>query len=221
MTDQPKTSGVQDLIDRLSHEGVAEGQRQGEHILGDAQRKAEEILQSARKQADAIVQQAREEAQQYQAAGEEALKLACRDSVRDFAARIHEGFRNRLQELVRQQLSEPKLIKRMILDITRAATSELSDEGAEIVLPPRVAQEEDIRKRIEAGDSDALTQFVQGLIGQDIREGFSISLGSSTQAGMTVKVAGHNVEIDLTEQAIAELLGEHLLPRFRAVMRKT
>ena len=136
MTDQPTTSGVQDLIERLSKEGVAEGQRQGEHILGDAQRKADEILNSARKQADAIVAQAREEAEKFQAAGEEALKLACRDSVRDFAARIHEGFRNRLQDLVRHQLTEPKLIKRMILDIAREATAELSEEGAEIVLPP-------------------------------------------------------------------------------------
>jgi V/A-type H+-transporting ATPase subunit E len=221
MTDQPTTSGVQDLIERLSKEGVAEGQRQGEHILGDAQRKADEILQSARKQADAIVEQAREEADKFQAAGEEALKLAARDSVRDFAARIHEGFRNRLQDLVRHQLSEPKLIKRMILDITRQATAELSDEGAEIVLPTQVVAEEDVRKRIQAGDPDALTQFVQGLIGQDLREGFSISLGSQSHAGMTVRVANQNVEIDLTEEAIAELLAEHLLPRFRAVMRKT
>ena len=30
-----------------------------------------------------------------------------------------------------------------------------------------------------------------------------------------------NIEIDLTERAIADLLAEHLLPRFRAIMRKT
>lgn len=221
MTDQPTTSGVQDLIDRLSQEGVAEGQRRGEHILGDAQRKADEILQSARNQAAAIVKQARDEAGQFQAAGEEALKLACRDAVRDFAARIHEGFRNRLQELVRHQLSDAKLIKRMILSITREATADLGDDVAEIVLPPALVKDEDVRRRIEAGDPDALTQFVQGLLGEAVREGFSVSLGSSAHAGMTVRVANQNVEIDLTEAAIAELLASHLMPRFRAVMRTT
>ena len=91
MTDQENASGVQELINRLSQEGVAEGQRQADGIVNDAQRKADAILESARKQAADMLSKAREEASQYQAAGEEALRLAARDAVRDFGAKIHAG----------------------------------------------------------------------------------------------------------------------------------
>lgn len=220
MTEQPNTSGVQELIDRLSQEGVAEGQQQAEKIVNDAQRKADDIVDSARQQANEILKQAREEAEQFQAAGEDALRLAARDAVRDFAAKVHGGLRSRLQDLVQHQMKEPKLIKRMILAITRKATEGLEDEPVEILLPSETITEEEARQRIEAGEPDALTQFIQGLIGEDLRDGFTVSLGSQQKGGLTVRVVNQNVEIDLTEDAIADLLAQHLLPRYRAIMRK-
>ena len=219
MTDQATTSGVQELIDRLSHEGVAEGQQQAEKIASDARRKADDILDSARQQANDILKQAREEADQFQAAGEEALRLAARDAVRDFGARIHDGLRKRLQELVQHQIKEPKLIKRMILEISRRATEGLGSEKVQVLLPAEIISEEESRKRLKAGDSDALTEFVQGLIGEDLRDGFTVDLGSQHQSGLRVRVTNQNVEIDLTEEAITELHSQHLLPRFRAIMR--
>lgn len=221
MSDQETTSGVQELIDRLSQEGVAEGHRQAETLVTDAQQKAEEVLESARRQASEILQQARQEAAQMQSAGEEALRLAARDAIRDFGARIHDGFRNRLQELVRHQMQDPQIIKGMILEVTRQATEGLSNGPAEILVPREIISEEEARKRIEADDQDALTEFIQGLIGEDLREGFTVSLGSRTHAGLTLRVLDDKLEIDLSDEAVAEFLSLHLMPRFRAIMRKS
>lgn len=221
MSEQTTTSGVQELIDRLSQDGVAEGRRQASQIVDDAKQKADDILDAARQQANDILNQARNAAQQYQTSGEEALKLACRDAVRDLASRIHNGFRERLQELVKHELNEPKLVKRMILEITRKATEGLGEDAGEILLSPDAIQEEEVRRQIEAGEQDALAEFVKGLIGDDLREGFTVSLGNSAQSGMTVRAVNQNIEIDLTDEAITELLAAHLLPRFRAIMRKT
>lgn len=220
MSDQETTSGVQELIDRLSQEGVAEGHRQSEIMVTDAQQKAEDTLESARRQASEILQQARQEADQMQSAGEDALRLAARDTIRDFSARIYDGFRNRLQELVRHQLKDPELIKRMILEITRQATEGLSDKRVEIQLPSEVISEQEARERIEADEQDALTEFVQGLIGEDLRDGFTVSLGSRTHDGLTLKVLDDKLEVDLSAEAVAEFLSLHLMPRFRAIMNK-
>lgn len=214
------TTGVQQLIDRLSDEGVAEGQRQAEKIVGDAQKKADDMLDSARQEANEILKQAREESETFQAAGEEALQLAARDAVRDFGARIHDGLRNRFQALVQYELQQPDLVKRMILEITGEASKSVTDERVEILLPPEIMSEDEARKLAEAGEPDELTNFLQGLIGADLREGVSIGLGSHNQSGVTVRVVDQNVEIDLTDETITELLARHLLPRFRAVMRK-
>ena len=220
MTDQPTTSGVQELIDRLSQEGVAEGQQQAEKLVRDAQHKADGILESARQQANGILEQARKEADQYQAAGEDALRLASRDAVREFGARIHEGLRNLLQELVQHQMKDPDVIKTMILEVTRTATADLGDESLQLLLPAEIITEQQARQRIEAGETDKLTQFVEALIGQQLRAGVTVDLGSEEHGGVTVRVVNQQLEIDLSENAISELLAQHLLPRFRAIMHK-
>lgn len=215
-----KTIGVQKLIDRLSDEGVAEGQRQAEIIVAESQQKANDILESARQEANKILKQARAESDKLQAAGEEALHLAARDAVRHFGARMHDGLRNRLQELVHHELQQPDLIKRMILEITGEASKSVGNQPVEILLPPEIISEDEARKRAEAGEPDELMKFVEGMIGQRLREGASVDIGSQIESGVGVRVVDQNVEIDLTDEAITELLARHMLPRFRAVMRK-
>lgn len=218
MSDQKTTSGVQELIDKLSQEGVAEGQQQAEEIVSEARQRSTEILESARRQASEIVRQGREQAEQFQAAGEEALRLAARDAVRDFGAKVHEGLRNRLQELVQHHLKNPELIRTMIVEVTRQATDGLKNESLELLLPLDIITEEDARKSIEAGEQDVLTEFVQGLIGEDLREG--TAFGSQHKSGITARLVNQSIEIDLTDKSITDLLAKHLLPRFRAIMRK-
>ena len=219
MNEQPTTSGVQELIDRLSQEGVAEGQQRAESIVADARAKASNIIESARVEANRLLKDAREEAEQFQMAAEDALRLAARDAVRDFSARIHDGLRHRLQELVQHQMKDADVLKRMILAITNKATEGLDDEQLEILLPAESLGEDEIRTSIESGNPDALTEYMQGVIGERIREGAQVRFGSRANAGLTVRVVRQNVEIDLTDEAITELLARHLLPRYRAIMR--
>ncbi len=217
---EDNTIGVQQLIDRLSNEGVAEGQRQADKIVADAQQRADDMLGAARREATEILKQAREEAKTFQAACDEALQLAARDAIRDFGARVHEGLRNRLQELVHHELQQPDLIKRMILEITSEVSESVRDQRVEVTLPPEIMSEDEARNLVDAAEPDALLMFVEGLIGQRLRDGVSVRLGSHNQNGVAVRVIDQNVEIDLTVETITELLGRHMLPRFRAVMRK-
>ena len=216
---EENTIGVQKLIDRLSDEGVAEGQRQADKIITEAQHRGEGVLKNARLQANDILKEARQEAETFQKAGEEALQLAARDAVRDVGVRIHNGLRDRLQELVHQEMQKPDLIKNMILEITARARKDIGDEAVEILLPDEIVTEAETRESIESGDKDTLTKFVEGMIGESLREGVSVNLGIHGQRGVTMRVVEENIEIDLTEDAITELLARHLLPRFRAVMR--
>ena len=101
------------------------------------------ILEATRRQATEILQQAKHEAEQIKAGGEEALRLAARDTLRDFSARIHEGFRHRLQDLVREELRDPQLIKGVILEIIRQATEGLRGKPVEILIPKSAISEQD------------------------------------------------------------------------------
>ncbi len=220
MSNQDSASGVQELIDRLSQEGVAEGQRQADQLVSDARKQAADLLEAARAQASEIIRQAREEAEHFQTAGEEALGLAARDTVRDFGSKIHAGWRSRLQELVKHELRDPELIRRMMLAIAQQAGERVQDEAVNVLLSTDMITDEEARRQVEEGRPDSITEFVHGLIGEDLREGFSVDFGSRRQTGLTVRVVNQQVEVDLSSDAIAELLGRHLLPRYRAIMRK-
>ncbi|MEM9656926.1 MAG: hypothetical protein AAF961_01065 [Planctomycetota bacterium] len=219
MSEQPATAGIQELIDRLSQEGVAEGRQQADKIVAEAQQKADGIVEAARAEAKQILRTAREQAQQFQAAGEDALRMAARDAERDFGAKVHEGLRERLQELVQHEVQDPEVVKRMIYVIARKATEGLEEEQLDILLPAENLSEDEVRRTIEAGKPDRLTQFLQGVVGDDLRSGITVNLGSRSHGGLTVRVVNKNVEIDLTDEAITDLLAQHMLPRYRAIMR--
>lgn len=215
MAEQNSNSGVQDLIDRLSEEGVAEGQKKADSLVTDAHRKSDQLLEDARRQAEEIVSKARAEADAFQKASQEALKLASRDSVRNLAEQIHGRFREWLQRMVHQELANPDVLKEMILTVTGAASPD-QDKSLGILVPDTIATTEELKDQIASGDVDALMQFVRGLVGSSIREGVEFETGEGGQVGIRVRVVEDDVEIDLTEEALMEVLLSHMLPRFRA-----
>ena len=95
-----------------------------------------------------------------------------------------------------------------------------ADQSLELMLPTAVIRDEDLRAQIESGNEDALTHFVRQLTGDAIREG--ITLGTTRQGahGLRIQVLDENVQIELTDETICEVLSQHLLPRFRAIMRQ-
>lgn len=219
MAENQAEAGVQNLIDQLSQEGVEAGKKQSEQLVSEARQKADEIESAARSQANQIVENARKEAAALKSAGEDALRLACRDAIRDLQARVHEGFRQRLNRLVNAELQDPELLKQILVQIAAQAVPSGVNDSLEVVLPEAIATEQDIIQKLEEGTQSHLTEFVRGLIGQNIREGLDIKLDTDGQIGMQVRVVNRDIEIDLTEEAVADLLARHLLPRFRAIMR--
>ena len=219
MSEPSSTSGVQELIDRLSLEGVEEGEKQAERITGEARKRAENILAEARRQAEQIVEQARRESDRLSESGRQALQLACRDAVRDLASRIHEDFRGRLQQLVKFQLRDTALLREMILEITSRARPRNEDAELEFILPLEAVDEEAVRERIRDGEEDTLNDFVAGLMGDSVRDGITIKLKDDDETGLRIRVVNEDVQIDLTEEALSEFIAQHLLPRFRALIR--
>ena len=96
---------------------------------------------------------------------------------------------------------------------------DIGDQPITVLLPKELVREEEIKQKIESGDDDALNAFVRGVIGQDLREGVTVKLGGRQDTGLTIQVEDENLEIDLSDEAITELLSNHLMPRFRAILR--
>lgn len=215
MASEQQSSGVHELIQRLREEGIAEGQSQAQAILAEARRRAADILDEARDQAEEIRRQARAEADRTRAAGEEAVRLAVRDAILTLKSEITEQFAVRLRGLVAHALTDEGFLRRLILEVARRATPE---EGRrQVLLPEEVVGLEELRRKPEEVKEGTLSHFVLSLAGEMLREG--VTFGSAPQRpGVRVQLVEGDVQIDLTDRAIADLLLRHLLPRFRALM---
>ncbi|GAB4395035.1 MAG: hypothetical protein Tsb0032_25700 [Kiloniellaceae bacterium] len=218
--DEASSSGVDALIARLRDEGVAAGRNEANQIVRDTRSRAKSILERAQKEARERLEAARKEADAYRAAGEEALKTAMRDTVLDMKAALMEKFTSDVRRLVAHHVEDPELIRKLILEVAgrarEAADLEEGDE-VEVLLPEKVVGVEQLRRNPEELREGKLTGLVFGLTGDMLRDGVTFAAADEQQGGIRVHVVNKEITLDLTEEAVADYLLQHLQPRFRAV----
>ena len=81
MGEHELSSGVQELINRLREDGIAEGRSEAEKIVTEAHRHVKQIIDQAYAEADGIIKDAREEADHYRNSAHDAVQMAARDTV--------------------------------------------------------------------------------------------------------------------------------------------
>lgn len=221
MAEKERSSGVPELIARLREEGVKEGKEQSDRLIEEARRRAAEILDQARQEATGLLQHAQKEADSLRTAGEDALRLARRDTVLSLKDEIAEQFANAVRRLVTHCLDDKEFVRRLILEIAGRAVPRSEDHTLELLLPERIPTVEELQRKPELIASDTLSRFVSTVARDLLREGITCGVTSGVTAGVTVRVVDEDVEIHLTDKAISDLLLQHLLPRFRAMMNHT
>ena len=211
--------GVDELIERLRSEGVTAGQADGEKLRTEAKSEAAQILSDAKREADEYQKKARTEVDNYRSAGEEALNTAMRDAVLTMKAGLTDRFAEDVQRLVTKELADPKLLKQMILEVVGRAADEAKLEGkVQVILPAKVATQEDIKQNADDIQSGKLTKYVLGLTAKMLRENVELHAADDNQGGIRVRAEDEGVVLDLSDKAVAALLMEHLQPRFRAIL---
>ncbi|NOC45135.1 MULTISPECIES: hypothetical protein [unclassified Ruegeria] len=217
--DRTIAHGVDALIDKLRNDGVAAGQAEAEKLRADAKAEAARIVAEAKREADELKKKARTETDNYRAAGEEALNTAMRDAVLTMKAGLTDRFRADVERLVTKEMSDPELLRQMILEVVGRAGEGANLNGrVSVVLPARVATQEDIKQNADDIQSGKLTKYVLGLTAKMLRENIELHAADDVQEGIRVRAEDQGVVLDLTDKAVASLLMEHLQPRFRAVL---
>ena len=213
-----ESAGVEHLIGRLRDEGVTQGRVQAEALVTAAQQQAAEIVATAQREAETILVRAKEEAGKLKAAGEDAIRLAMRDTILALEGDLLKGFTDRLHRLVKGVLADPAFLQRLILEVAgRVAPTD--GQRAEVLLPAELVALEDLQRTPEAAKPGTLMHFVLSLGGGMLREGMGFGVSEDGEAGIRVRLVDEDVQIDVTESAISQLLLRHMLPRFRALLR--
>jgi len=90
-------------------------------------------------------------------------------------------------------------------------------EEIEVHLPLEVIGTKELRDNPEELEG-TLSEYAKAIASATWREGVVVKTLETGGRGIKVRLLDDDLEIDLTDEAIAELLLEHLQPRFRAVL---
>lgn len=214
------SSGVAELIERLRSDGVKSGKEEAARIVAEAERQAEGILEQARAKAESLVAEARRETESLRNAGEEALRLAGRNAAIEMRETLRRRLEERTRRLVSEQLEDREMIQRLILEVVGRAmgTARLDESGTvELLLPLEILGMEELRERPEELQGK-LSHLVKQIASATLREGVDFRALGPGERGIKVRLTGEGIQIDMTDQAIADNLLRHLQPRFRALM---
>lgn len=217
MTKPKESSGVEELIGRLREQGVEEGKAQADALMEQTRLKAERHLDEAKRDADGLLQRARKNAEKTKRAGEEAVQLAVRDAILSLKSEMVDQFSDRVRRLVSRELNDGDFLKQLILEIGGRSTAD-RDQSAKLLLPKDAIGLEQLRSDPEEVKEGNLSHFVATITKEMLRDGLELGTREDTSAGIRIQLLDENVEIELTDEAIAELLLRHLVPRFRAIM---
>jgi V/A-type H+-transporting ATPase subunit E len=221
MAQTPKvSSGVQELIGRLRDDGVKAGEAESERLTREARTRAQEIVNDAKAKAKTLVDDARAEIEAERAAAHEAIQLAVRDTKLKLGGELKGFFEAQVRRLVAMQLEDRDFLRQLILTIAGSATSELNEgQPLELQLPEDLFEQAETRTEFSTEGKERLRHFLLAISNEMLREGVELKPSSSVGGGIRVRLVEDDLEIDLSDEAISDLLLQHLTPRFRAVVQ--
>jgi len=208
-----KSSGVKELIERIRDEGVHSARAEADRILAEAKARAARIMADAKAEAAAIKKEARASMEREQTATIEALRIAARDTELELRSAIMSGFEEHVRRLVTDVTTDGSVLRDMILVLAgRAADDLIQDKDAVIFVPDRLADE------VSAELDEFLRKSAVALSGDVLREGIELIPSNEVQGGARVRLVGEDLEIDMSDQALSQMMLKLLLPRYRKIL---
>lgn len=218
------SSGVEALIERLRDEGVASGRAAAERIEAEARRRAGEIVQEAEDRAAQLVDTARKQSHTLRKGGEEALHIAMRDTVLHLKGQLMERFNAEVRRLIAVAMDQEEFLKQLILEVAGRAREQAgvdSGQPVTVLLPRKLVGLEELRRKPLELREGSLSHFVLSVAGNVLAEGVTFGVAEDDARGIRLYLEDKNVQIELTDEAVAALLLQHLQPRFRAILEGT
>jgi V/A-type H+-transporting ATPase subunit E len=215
------SSGVDNLIRRLREDGVAEGKAEAERIIAEARSRAAGIVEEAERKAEQTTSSARSEAEGIVKGGKEALHIAMRDTVLTLKGQLTELVSDQVRRLITKEMHQEDFLIRLILEVAGKVRSESDldrEESMEVLLPSSLIGVEDLRKDPLDLSEGTLSHFIVSVANDVLREGVELRNDEGLECGVRLYLRDKDVHIDLTDEAVAGLLLEHLQPRFRAIL---
>ncbi|MEW6356717.1 MAG: hypothetical protein AB1696_10345 [Planctomycetota bacterium] len=216
---QVDSAGVQQLINKLREEGVQAGRQEADRVVQEARQQAAKIVAQAKAEADETRAKARAEIEAEHSAAIDALHLAARDTQIRLREMVKSTFAVHVKRLVSEELQDRDFLRQIILAIVERAVPRLKEgQSAEILISDEIFEAEDKRGKLTEKGKEYARQFLLNVTGEMMREGIEIKPAGDKKHGVRLRLSGEDVEIDMSDEAISDLLVKHMVPRYRTLV---
>jgi V/A-type H+-transporting ATPase subunit E len=188
---------IQKICEILRDETLAPAKKQAEEIVKEAQKKAESLLVEAQKAAHRLLENARSEIEQEKNVFEASLSQAAKQCLEALRQNIETRFFNtHLSSLIEKNANHPNLIASLINAIIQALEKEGLAANLTVLIPKTIPPRE-------------VNELLLNNVAETLKEG-SV-LNGPFAAGVQVKIANKKMTIDLSEEALKDLLSQYVV----------
>jgi V/A-type H+-transporting ATPase subunit E len=192
---------VKKICDVLKRETLEPAKHEADEIVAAARRSSDEILADAHKEAKKMVDDAFLEIEKQKAIFQASLAQACRQTLEALKEKIeHKLFDPELSKLVTKPMQDPKLMAQLINAIIHALEKEGTKSDLSVVISSAIS-------------AKTINELLASETLQRLKE--KGVLISSIGGGIEVKLLNNNITIDLSDEAIRELVGNYIRKDFR------
>lgn len=195
---------IKKISDQLRRETLEPAQEEARKIIEEAKIRADEIIAEAEKQTEVIFAEARKAIEQERNVFESSLQQATKQSLESLRQSIeHRLFNEQLHQIISKQASEPNVIAKLITAIINAIEKEGLSADLAAIVPKHVSAKE---------VNHLLTEEVL----KKLKE-HSVVLGDFA-GGIQIKLLDKNLMIDISDEALKDLVSHYVRKDFRKLI---
>ena len=147
------------------------------------------------------------------------MEVAARDTALDLKNRLSQRAAREVKQLVGEEVQRHEILEKLILEVAGQVREKTTGAGAvEILLPEKLVSLDDLARNPAHLHDSPLGHFADLVARNMLRQGVTLSTSPNVKAGIKVRLTDKGIDLDLSDKAIAELLLQHLQPRFRALL---
>lgn len=187
---------IQELTDKIYHEGVEKGNEEAGRIIADANSQKQAIVSEAKAEAERILADARKQAAELKKNTEAELKLFAAQAVGALKSEVADLVTGRVvSENVKPAVADKAFMQQVILEIAKA----WAKAGGSLT--------------IQAADAAALTAYFAGNAKELLNEGVTISQVNGKEAAFTIAPADGSYKVTFDEASFEAFFKEFLRPQ--------
>lgn len=195
---------LQGLLDRINTDGLQKAEARKAEIIKAAEAQAASIIAEAKQKAAEMIKDAQSESDKL----EERAKSAVRQAARDIVIGLRSELEKRLAQLTQSAVGEsmtPDAMGKLVTAIVNGTSGVSGDKALELAVSKNIPQS-DVDKLIASVTASLKTQPV-------------IQLRSDFNAGLKIGVKGNDLFIDLSDEALTELICGYVGPKVAEILK--